>query len=245
MKNFFEGFILSLSFFTQINIPYYVKNITDNTYKYLALTIALNGLVLGVITISLFITLSLYSNTIYASIVASVLYLFLYGFLHIEAVSDIIDAYYASHGGKDSYEILKDSHVGAIGAIGAFSIVILKVSAISYILLEGDFLGFLTALYLSRLMIIYTIYQEKFHSQSKFIYSMKKKLDQNSIIVLTLISLILLFILNNILLIPISIIIAIILKNWLIKKIGFLNGDGLGFMIEINEIILLNVLILA
>ena len=245
MRNFFEGFILSLGFFTQINIPYYVKNITNKTYKYLALTIPLAGIILATITILIFLTLSIYSNEIYAAIVASVLYLFLYGFLHLEAVADIIDAHYASHGGKDAHEILKDSHVGAVGAIATFCIVILKVSAMSYLLINGEFLGILATLYLSRLMIVGTIYKSDFHNQSKFIYSMKNQLDKRTMTILTLISLIIITILDHILLIPIALIGAIILKNWLLKKIGFLNGDGLGFMIEINELILLNIVILS
>ncbi len=245
MRNFFEGFILSLSFFTRINIPYHVKKISDKTYKYLALTIAFNGLILGTITILLFILFSLYTNIIYASIVVSVIYLFLYGFLHLEAVADIIDAHYASHGGKDPHEILKDSHVGAIGAISTFSLVLLKVSAMSYLLIEGNFLGILATLYLSRLMIVGIIYKSDFHNQSKFIYSMKNQLDQKSMTILALVSLVIVISLNNILLIPISFMTAIILKNWLIKNIGFLNGDGLGFIIEINELLLLNILIFS
>jgi adenosylcobinamide-GDP ribazoletransferase len=135
--------------------------------------------------------------------------------------------------------------VGAVGAIATFCIVILKVSAMSYLLINSEFLGILATLYLSRLMIVGTIYKSDFHNQSKFIYSMKNQLDKRSMTILTLISLIILTILDHILLIPIALIGAIILKNWLLKKIGFLNGDGLGFMIEINELILLNIVILS
>lgn len=245
MKNFFEGFVLSLSFFTQFNLPYYVKNINNKTYKYLALTIPLNGVILGGVTTLLFMILSLYANDIYIAILVSVVYLFLYGFLHLEAVADITDAYYASHGGKDAYEILKDSHVGAIGAIATFSLIILKVSAMSHLLIEGDFLGILAVLYLSRFMIVGTIYKSIFHKESKFIYSMKNQLDKKSMTILALISLIIIILLDNILLIPIALMSTILLKNWLIKNIGFLNGDGLGFMIEINELLLLNILILS
>jgi len=37
MKNFFEGLILSIGFFTIFRIPYRVKKVTGDTYKFLIL----------------------------------------------------------------------------------------------------------------------------------------------------------------------------------------------------------------
>ena len=243
MRSFFEGFMLSVCFFTQIPALYHVKNLTHKTYKFLALTIPINGLILASITILFYHLLSMHANEIYVAIFASVFYLFMYGFLHLEAVADIIDAYYGKHGGKDAHEILKDSHVGALGAIGTFALVILKVSAMSYLLIEGKYIGIVAVLFVSRLMVVGAIYRFEFHSDSKFIHSLKEPLDHISMIILAIIALLILIGLHHPLLVLPALFITLILKMWLMRHIGFLNGDGLGFILEINELILFNILI--
>ncbi len=245
MRELIDGVLLSISFFTQFPIFYKIKNITDKTYKYLALSIPLNGILLSIFTLFLFTIFSNFSNSLYGAFLASIIYLFMYGFLHIEAVSDIVDAYYARHSGKDSYEILKDSHIGSLGAIAGFCIVLLKVGSIIYILNEGNFIGFIAILFLSRAMATLSIYRFDFHSNSKFIYSMKNSLTQKDIIIFSILIASTFIYFNYLILFITAISITYLLKEWLLKNIGFINGDGLGFIIEINEIILLNILIFS
>lgn len=245
MRRFFEGTLLSICFFTQFPIFYKVKEMHKETYGYLAIMIALSGLILSAFIITLFTLLSPYASEIYVAVIVSVLYLFMYGFLHLEAVADIIDSFYAKHGGKDAYIVVKDSHVGALGAIGTFSLVILKVAALSTLLLEGSFLGIVAVLYLSRMMATGAIYSFDFHPESGFILSMKEALERKSMLLLFIISIMILLFLGHLLLLPLAIMITLFLHWWLQKYIGFLNGDGLGFIIEFNELLLLNVLIFS
>lgn len=243
MRSFFEGLMLSLCFFTQIPALYHVKRVTKKTYRYLALGIPLNGLVLGLLTILFFHLLSPHAPDIYVGVLSSVLYLFLYGFLHLEAVADIIDAYYGSHGGKDVHKILKDPHVGALGAIGTFCFVIVKVAALSYLLVSENYLGILAVLFLSRMMAVLVIFLSEFHKESKFIASLKESLDKKSISIFLLLSFIVVALFGHVELFFISALVTFIAHRWLLKQIGFLNGDGLGFMIEVVELTLLNVLV--
>ncbi len=244
MREIFKGFILSISFFTQIPILYHVKNITNKTYKYLALFIPLNGLLLSLIVIGLYTLLATETNQVFIAIFVSVFYLFMYGFLHLEAVADILDAYYAKHSGKNAYEILKDSHVGALGAIGTFSFVIVKVAGLSFLLIEESFLEIISVLVISRFMAFFSIFSFEFHKESKFIESLKSSIDKNSFFVVFIVLVIGLFFIGNLWLLLVAMFITWMLKIWLMKDIGFLNGDGLGFMIEINEVLLLSVLII-
>jgi len=223
MKQFFEGTLLSICFFTIFPIFYTVKEMSQERYRYLAIMIALSGLILGGFIITLFFLLSPYANALYVSVLVSVLYLFMYGFLHLEAVADIIDSFYAKHGGKDAYVVVKD------GAL----------------LLEGNFLGIVAVLYLSRMMATGAIYNFSFHPESTFILSMKEALNNKSMLIFLLISLTILFFLNHLWLLPFAVLATLALRWWLKKYIGFLNGDGLGFIIEFNELLLLNVLIFS
>jgi adenosylcobinamide-GDP ribazoletransferase len=168
----------------------------------------------------------------------------MYGFLHLEAVADITDAYYGGHSGKDTHKILKDSHIGALGAIGTFSLIIVKVLALSFLLIIQNYLGIVAVLFISRLMAVFSIYNFEFHKDSKFVHSLKEPLDKKSMIIFSLLSMLVLFGIGNIWLIVPALLTTWLLKIWLIKNIGFLNGDGLGFIIEINELLLLSLLIL-
>ncbi len=245
MRSFFEGTLLSICFFTQFPIFHKVKEMHKETYGYLAIMIPLSGLLLSAFILATFTLLVPFAHEIYVAIIVSVVYLFMYGFLHLEAVADIIDSFYAKHGGKDAYSVVKDAHVGALGAIGTFSLVILKVSALSYLLIEGDFLGIIAVLYLSRMMATGAIYSFDFHPDSTFILSMKEAINRKSMFIFLLISIMILLILKNLLLLPFAIMITVMLHWWLKKYIGFLNGDGLGFIIELNELLLLNILIFS
>jgi cobalamin synthase len=81
------------------------------------------------------------------------------------------------------------------------------------------------ALIFSRSSIFFAI-ELQYHKQSKFINSLKNSIEISFI--------------YRILFLPFNILTKLILKK-LKKHIGFLNGDTLGFNIELQEIILLNI----
>ena len=243
MKAFFEGVLLSLGYFSQIHLPYQVKEVSKKHYGFLALGLPFVGLVLGGITVLLYKVLSFYVDSIYGGVVSCVVYFALYGFIHLEAMADIIDAYYAKHSGKDVYVVLKDPNVGALGAIGTFSFMILKIIAIVYLLKMALFWQIVLVIVLSRFMAVVLIYRCKFHKDSKFIYKMKEGIDQKNLFLLSSLIIVVAFFINFWLLF-LALFMTYFLQRFLQKNIGFLNGDGLGFVIEIVELFLFNVLIL-
>lgn len=136
MREIFNSFAFTLSYFTVF--PVFVKQMTidKNTFKYSLFFLPLIGLLLSCATILIFIFLSSFFHPLYASVVSAVLSLTLYGYLHTEAITDVVDAWFASYSGKDAYKIMKESTIGAIGAIATFCFVLLKVSIIAYLLYE-------------------------------------------------------------------------------------------------------------
>ena len=165
---------------------------------------------------------------LYKAILCSVIYLFLYGFLHLEAVCDTIDGYFASLSKKDVYEVMHEPQVGSIGAIGGFCFVLLKILAISYLLYYGCYIAISISFVLSRSSLFFALDLE-YHEKSHFVKSIQNSFKTS--------------ILFKILFLPCS-----LLTKWSLvamkKKIGFLNGDILGFNIELQEIIYLNISII-
>jgi len=218
-----SGIVYAISYFTFFPIKQSHFNANRNFYKGVVFGLPLSGFFLAIVTIVLFVFLPM--PILYKSILLSIIYLFLYGFLHLEAVADTIDGLFASLGKKDIYEIMKEPQIGAIGAIGTFCFVLFKVLAISFLLFYEQYMIIILAFVLSRASIFFALDLE-YHKGSHFINSLKDSFLVPRIL--------------KIIFFPLNILTKFILGK-LKKQLGFLNGDTLGFNIELQEIILLNI----
>lgn len=226
MSNFIDGLLYGISYFTTLPIKLKRFEADHKFYSGVVYSLPLSGLILALITCLLFLILPF--PTIYKAIFVAIIYLFLYGFIHLEAVADTIDGYLASLSEKDVHSIMKEPHIGAIGAIGTFCIVLLKVLAIAYLLYSEMYIFILLAFILSR-STIFSSLELEFHKDSKFIESLQNSYKTNVIL--------------KTILLPLNVFTKVHL-SFIKKKLGFLNGDTLGFHIEITELILLNIGIL-
>ena len=242
MKQILNAFYFALSYFSII--PVFVKNmeIKEETYKYTLFFLPLVGVILGLIVIGLNLFLNEFFNPLYSSFVVAVIYLFLYGFLHTEAICDVVDAWFASYSGKDVYKIMKESAIGAIGALYAFCFVLLKVGIITYVLYEKQYALFLIVCIFSRLNLIYLLEYYKF-SKDSFLSLAFANGSVFTLKILSLIYLIFAFIIgsNVLLLFILSLLSFYFILKVLDKKFGFVNGDCLGFTLEHTELVLLNI----
>ena len=242
MKQILNAFYFAISYFSII--PVFVKNmeIKEETYKYTIFFLPLIGAILASIVIALNLFLNEFFNPLYSSFVVAVIYLFLYGFLHTEAICDVVDAWFASYSGKDPYKIMKESTIGAIGALYAFSFVLLKVGIITYVLYEKQYMLFLIVCIFSRLNLIYLLEYFKF-SKDSFLSLAFANGSVFTLKILSLIYLIFAFSVgtNILLLFILSLLSFYFILKVLDKKFGFVNGDCLGFTLEHTELILLNI----
>ena len=165
---------------------------------------------------------------LYKAILCSILYLFSYGFLHLEAVCDTIDGYFASLSKKDVYKVMHEPQVGEIGAIGGFCFVLLKILAISFLLYSECYVAIFVSLILSRSSLFFAL-DLKYHKNSYFIRNIQNSFKTPVFV--------------KILFLPFRILTKYILRK-LKFKLRVLNGDTLGFTIELEEIIYLNLAIL-
>ena len=243
MRDFINGLVLSLGYFTRIPVPYRVEKVTDKAYGYLALTLPFSGAVLGMVTVALFVWLQAYANRYFVALLVSVVYLFMYGFLHLEGVADIVDAWHGGHGGKDRYEIMKDPNIGAVGALWTFGLVLIKVASLATLLLSGAYAAVVSVLILSRWGVVWVIWLGAFHEASRFIHRMQQALDRWGMVVLTFVVATVLYFVGYVWLMPVTVALMFLFYYWLKQTFGFVNGDGLGFMIEMTETALLTAMV--
>lgn len=242
MKTILNAFFFALSYFSII--PVFVKNMEINkqTYKYTLVLLPLIGAILASLVIGLNFVLGEFFHPLYASFVCAVVYLALYGFIHTEAIIDVVDAWFASYSGKDAYKIMKESTIGAIGALYGFSFVLLKVGIITYVLYEKQYILFLIVCVFSRLNLIYLLGYFKFSKDS----FLSLAFEHGGVLGLKIIALIYVFVAlilgqNVLILFILSLLSFYFILKVLNNKFGFVNGDCLGFTLEHTELILLNI----
>jgi adenosylcobinamide-GDP ribazoletransferase len=137
---------------------------------------------------------------------------------------------------------MKESTIGAIGALYGFAFVLLKVGIITYVLYEKQYALFFIVCIFSRLNLIYLLGYFKFSKDSflslAFEYGGIFKLK-----IIALIYVIIAFLIgsNVLFLFVISLLSFYFILKVLDNKFGFVNGDCLGFTLEHTELILLNI----
>ena len=242
LKNLYLGLKFSFSYFSILPISF---KTSDNLSQKEVLAsmlffLPLVGFVLGLVTLILF---SLLSNlTWFAALISALVYMMLYGFLHTEAVIDVADAIYASHSGKDAYDIIKEPTVGAMGVLFSTAIIILKVAGIIFLFLHSFFVEFLAILIISRLSLLFLFEVHDF--RSSFATQLKASfLKPYLISSFILFSLIGIFLTSNFMvLLFIGLLLALLISYSIKHKIGFVNGDVLGATLEGVEVLLFIVL---
>ncbi|RXJ98639.1 adenosylcobinamide-GDP ribazoletransferase [Arcobacter sp. CECT 8986] len=242
MRQLFNSFAFSLSYFTVF--PVFVKDMTidKNTFRDTLFFLPLIGLFISIITILISIFLSGFFHPLYASLVSAILSFCLYGFLHTEAITDVVDAWFASYSSKDAYKIMKESTIGAIGALATFCFVLLKVAIITYLLYEKKYEIIIITFMFSRLSLTYILPLFEFKKDSFMSQAFLAKGVNIVRVAILLFVVFALFLKSNALVfLFLALVFLYINLKILYKRFGFLNGDCLGCSIEITELLLLNI----
>lgn len=241
MKNIFDTFLFTISYFSILPIFKKNLNLEDKNFKYIFLFFPIVGIILALLTIGLHKLLTLYFINIYASFICSVFYLLLYGFIHLEAICDVVDGYFAKHSGKDALKIMKESTIGAIGAIYTFCFILLKIAILTYLLYEHKYTAIFLVLLFSRLNLIFLIDSFRFEENS-FLFKASKNLAKLKIFSFIYILGALVFYSYSLYIFILSLFLFFIILKTLHKHFSFVNGDCLGFTLEHTELLLLNLL---
>jgi len=244
VKQLYLGIKFALSYFTMLPIRF---NATDDlshpsVLSSMLLTLPFVGLLLATLAIASFVALEPLGWL--AAISASVVYMALYGFIHTEAIIDVADAVYAAHSGKDPYVIIKDPTVGAMGVLYGVSFLILKISALSYLLMHHLFVPFMAIAAISRISLLILIRTHDF--RSSFVSQLKESLPLWPLLILIALYVAVGWMVPmSIALLGIGILSALLLSSLAKKSLGFVNGDVLGMSLEGVELILIFAVLLA
>lgn len=246
MNNVYLGIKFALSYFTLLPIRFDADDDLSHprVLKSMLLSLPFVGALLAALTVAVFAALEPLGWL--GAIIAAVIYMVLYGFIHTEAVIDVADAVYAAHSGKDPYEIIKDPTVGAMGVLYGVSFTLLKIAALSSLLMHHLFLPFIAIALISRLSLLVLIRTYEF--RSSFVTQLHENLRVVPLILVILLCGALGFYLlsvNFLALFVTGVLTALFLSYASKKSLGFINGDVLGMSLEGSELVLMITVLLT
>ncbi len=238
-RNLYLALKFTISYFSTIPVTFKENDNINNktTLSFFIYFLPITGLILSTAVVIFY---NIFESSLYFALLGSVIYMLLYGFIHTEAIADVVDALYAKHSGVDPYKVIKEPAIGAMGLLYTASFLILKVSTLTYLLLNELFFEFIVISMLSRSSVIYLIHFYQF--RSTFINSIKKYFETVYVISFLLLYILIGFILlgiDTIYLTLATAFLTIFTVKKLDKNLGFINGDVLGFNIEVTELLLM------
>jgi adenosylcobinamide-GDP ribazoletransferase len=167
-----------------------------------------------------------------------ILWIMVTGGLHLDGWADCCDALPATGDMERRRVILKDSRLGSFAGLGLISILILKVAAISTLSAPG--VGILVAAILGRAMIIvagYGIETGPKGMAAQFINSLNRNQVAASILIAA--GFLLLSPVRGLIAAALCAIAAMLFRKLFMNRLGVINGDALGAICELCEVITL------
>jgi len=125
-----KSLILMLQFFTRLPLPFEIQADAEDFNKGFIWFTAV-GLVIGGLLALLCIALSPFVGTLLLAVILVLAEVLLTGGLHLDGLSDTFDGLYSNRDKERVLEIMKDSRIGANGALAMMSWLLLKIALLN------------------------------------------------------------------------------------------------------------------
>ncbi len=236
--NSFKGFALAVSMLS--TLPFFrVHNFFRGINGYAVMFYPLIGLLLGGLLWLSYAMLVPYFPAEHLKIFLFVLWIILTGALHLDGFSDTVDGLFVPV--ERAETVMKDPHAGGMGMIFSITFLIFKASALWH--LEALYLLPLIMM-LSRYNAVLAIYFFPYIRKAGMSTLAKQEFTPTQLALVSLMVLLALFIWpQGWLLLGFSLLTLLLIKRFFIKRLGGFSGDIYGFLIEVTELVLLNVLL--
>lgn len=234
----FKAFSLAFNMLTII--PFFkVHDFFKGINGYSAMFYPLVGFILGLILWLTHMALEPFIPAMHLAVIIFGLWVLLTGALHLDGFSDTVDGLFVSK--EKALKVMKDSHVGGMGMTFTFVFLALKLSSLihfeAYYLLP-------VILMFSRLNAVLAIYFYEYIS-SGVGQLIKEELTLKLLLVALLSSLGVAFFFSFSSAFIVALFVLLLSGRFFTLRLGGLNGDTYGFIIEVTELFLLNYIIIA
>jgi len=236
-----DSFLLAAQFLTIL--PLKIKGVTEekiaSAMVYFPVVGLLFGLMLWGINALLYI---LNFPALAINIILTIALIIITGGIHLDGVSDTVDALASGKAKERMLEIMRDPHIGVMGVLSLISIILLKISLLSSVSVSSKPIALLLMCALSRWSAAWVIFLFPYARQEGkarvFIQGMNLKIFILSLIV-TFIFAFAIWRVKGLLVLLIIAGCSYLNGKIIARKIGGITGDTLGANIEFTEIIAL------
>lgn len=232
----FQGFALAFNMLTIL--PFFkLHHFFRGINGYSAMFYPLVGFIVGSLLWGTHFLLQDSVPSTHLAVIIFALWVLVTGALHLDGLSDTIDGLFVSK--EKALEVMKDSHIGGMGMTFTFVFLALKLSSIIHF--EAYYLLPIILMF-SRLNATFAIYFYEYISSGvgKLI---KDELDIKYVLSALFYSLVLAYLFSALSLLFVSLIVLVVTARFFVKRLGGLNGDIYGFIVEVSEVVLLNYLV--
>ncbi len=221
-------------------IPFFkVHDFFKGINGYSAMFYPLIGFILGTILWATHYFLQDYMPSTHLAVIIFALWVLITGALHLDGFSDTVDGLFVSR--ERALKVMKDSHVGGMGMI--FSAVFLALKLSSVIHFDAYYLLPVILLF-SRLNAVLAIYFYNYIS-SGVGKLLKEELTFKYLITALFYSLFIAYFFSFSGAFLVAVLVLLIIAKFFTSRLGGLNGDIYGFIIEVTELALLNYIIIS
>ncbi len=236
--NYLKAFALSFNMLSII--PFFkVHHFFSGINGHSAMFYPLVGFILGSILWATQVLLHNFLPAPHLGVIIFALWLIITGALHMDGFSDSVDGLFVSK--EKSLQVMKDAHVGGMGMTFSFIFLSLKLSSLIY--LDAYYL-LPVLLMLSRFNAMLAIYFYDYISSGVGAL-IKKELSLKHILFASVYTLGLAFTFDFLAAFLLSILVMFLCAKFFTSRLGGLNGDVYGFIIEVIELVLLNYIIIT
>ena len=234
-------FLLALQFLTIV--PLKVKEVSEKNIAGAMIYFPLVGLLLGIALSGInALLIALNFSPPAANIILAVVLIGITGGMHLDGLSDTADAFLSGKSRDEMLAIMRDPHVGVMGAISIISILLLKIGLLGAVAAPLKTTALLLACVLSRWSSVLAMflfpYARKDGKAKAFTQGMNLKIFVFSLIMVLMFAFAIWRLRGLITLLIVSgcVYLGGRFSN---RKIGGITGDTLGATIELTEIITL------
>lgn len=235
------GLLLALQFLTIL--PIKINKFKQEKMARALAYFPIVGLLLGLALVglnALLIWLEVFP--LLANIILVITLIILTGGMHLDGLADSADAFLSGKDKKEMLEIMRDPHIGVMGALSLLSVILLKIGLFFSLAPAIKPIAFILMCILSRWSAVMAMYLFPYARQEGKAKLFMQGLNFNIfMIALTTVLLFSLLIWNLKGLLALAMIAgcAYLLNKLITRKIGGITGDTLGATIELMEVVTL------
>ncbi len=236
-------FFIALTFLTRIKTPL-KGDVTQQQMGYSIIYYPLVGIFIGIVLYLVSHVILFFSSDFSADVLAAIVlsvWLLITGGLHLDGLADSADAWIGGQNDRQrTLDIMKDPYCGPMGVALIVLLLLLKWSALSY-LLNTQHSAFLIVLPLLSRSIIIVLFMSTAYVRDAGLGSalLDYMPDESILWTVLFVSVSLYLIFASALSLLMVVVMVFILRQMMIQRLGGMTGDTLGACVEIAEAVAL------